>query len=73
MSQPREPRGRVRFRERESARLARAVRAAGGGKITLDPETGTYTVEIAGEVPTAAPASDSDLDNWIAKRDARPA
>jgi hypothetical protein len=38
----------VRFREREAARLARAVREAGGGRITLDPRTGTYTVEIAG-------------------------
>jgi lipoate-protein ligase A len=41
-----EPRGRVRFREREAARLARAVREAGGGTITLDPRTGTYKVVI---------------------------
>jgi len=46
MTEPSIPRGRVRFREREAARLARAVREAGGGKITLDPRTGTYTVVI---------------------------
>jgi lipoate-protein ligase A len=42
------PRGRVRFQEREAARFARAVRKAGGGRITLDPRTGTYTVVING-------------------------
>jgi hypothetical protein len=61
------PRERLRFREREAARLARAIRQAGGGKMTLDPRTGTYTVEISSNAKTDAA---TDLDNWIAKHDA---
>jgi len=40
------PRQRVRFREREAARLTRAIRQAGGGTMTLDPATGRYVVVI---------------------------
>jgi len=38
MSKPRKPRGLARFREREVTRITKAVRVAGGGKVTLDPE-----------------------------------
>jgi hypothetical protein len=36
----------VRFTKREAVRLTRAVREAGGGKLTIDPATGLYTVII---------------------------
>ena len=42
MSDQRKPRGLARFREREVTRITKAVRVAGGGKVTLDPETGRY-------------------------------
>jgi len=50
---PRKPRNFVRFREREVARVTKAVREAGGGTVTLDPVTGQYTIQIANksEVP----------------------
>jgi hypothetical protein len=49
---PRKPRNVVRFREREVARVTKAVREAGGGTVTLDPVTGQYTIQIAkSEVP----------------------
>ena len=50
---PRKPRNVVRFREREVARVTKAVREAGGGTVTLDPVTGQYTIQIANksEVP----------------------
>lgn len=54
------PRGEVRFREREMGRIARAVRDAGGGKITLNPKTGTYTVEISSN----AKADNAAVDEW---------
>ena len=37
MSDQRKPRGLARFREREVTRITKAVRVAGGGKVTLDP------------------------------------
>ena len=49
MSKPRKPRGFARFREREVTRITKAVRVAGGGKVTLDPETGHYTILVASE------------------------
>jgi len=69
------PRQATRFREREAARLARAIRQAGGGKMTLDPKTGTYTVEISSNAKAddAEHGSGADLDDWMAKRNARPA
>jgi hypothetical protein len=76
MSDQRKPRGLARFREREVTRITKAVRVAGGGKVTLDPETGQYTILVAskGEVSTDN-ASGNDLDNWMATRgkDARSA
>jgi len=77
MSAQRKPRGRTPFPKRLVARIAAAVRAAGGGKVTLDPETGHYTILVtsAGEVSTDN-APGNDLDNWIAtrgKKDARSA
>ena len=45
----RKPRGFARFREREVTRITKAVRVAGGGKVTLDPETGHYTILVASE------------------------
>ena len=49
MSDQRKPRGLARFREREVTRITKAVRVAGGGKVTLDPETGRYTIVVASE------------------------
>jgi len=49
MSKPRKPRGLARFREREVTRITKAVRVAGGGKVTLDPESGRYTIVVASE------------------------
>jgi hypothetical protein len=49
MSDQRKPRGLARFREREVTRITKAVRVAGGGKVTLDPETGHYTILVASE------------------------
>ena len=49
MSDQRKPRGLARFREREVTRITKAVRVAGGGKVTLDPETGLYTIAVASE------------------------
>ena len=69
MSGQHKPRGNGRFRGRESVRIFKAVRQAGGGKVTLDPETGLYTILVASEgedSPDNAPGN--DLDNWIAKR-----
>jgi hypothetical protein len=48
-SEPRKPRNIVRFREREVARVTKAVREAGGGIVTLNPVTGHYTIVVAGE------------------------
>jgi hypothetical protein len=47
MSDQRKPRGVARFRERELARITKALRGAGGGKFTLDPKTGLYTIAVA--------------------------
>ena len=49
MSDQRKPRGLARFREREVTRITKAVRVAGGGKVTLDPDTGLYTIVVASE------------------------
>jgi len=55
MSDQRKPRGLARFREREVTRITKAVRVAGGGKVTLDPETGRYTIVVASEVEGTPP------------------
>ena len=59
MSDQRKPRGLARFREREVTRITKAVRVAGGGKVTLDPETGRYTIVVASE----GTPPDSNTDN----------
>ena len=66
MSKPRKPRGFARFRERELSRVTRAVREAGGGTVTLEPETGHYASK--GAAPPDTTTRGSDLDHWIAKR-----
>jgi hypothetical protein len=65
MSDQRKPRGLARFREREVTRITKAVRVAGGGKVTLDPETGRYTIVVAGE--TAGP---NEWDEELARMEA---
>lgn len=49
MSDQRKSRGLTRFPGREVTRITKAVRVAGGGKVTLDPETGGYTIVVASE------------------------
>jgi hypothetical protein len=56
MSDQRKPRGLARFREREVT----AVRVAGGGKVTLDPETGRYTIVVASEGEGTPPDNNTD-------------
>ena len=60
MSKPRKPRGFARFREREVTRITKAVRVAGGGKVTLDPESGRYTIVVASEGEGMPPDSNTD-------------
>ena len=64
MSDQRKPRGRGRFRGRESVRIFKAVREAGGGKVTLDPETGLYTISVASE--GSAPPDTTTANPWDA-------
>ena len=66
MSAPRKPRTVARFREREVTRITKAVRVAGGGKVTLDPATGCFTIMVASE--SAPPETNTDFDSWVAKR-----
>ena len=70
MSDQRKPRGLDRFRERELSRVTRAVREAGGGTVTLEPETGHYRIVVGskGAAPSDTTTRGSDLDHWIAKR-----
>ena len=60
MSDQRKPRGLARFREREVTRITKAVRVAGGGKVTLDPETGRYTIVVGREGEGTPPDSNTD-------------
>jgi hypothetical protein len=70
MSKPRKPRGSTRFPKREVTRITEAVRVAGGGTVTLEPETGHYRIVVAskGAAPPDTTTRGSDLDHWIAKR-----
>ena len=70
MSDQRKPRGLARFRERELSRVTRAVREAGGGTVTLEPETGHYRIVVGskGAAPSDSTTRGSDLDHWIARR-----
>jgi hypothetical protein len=63
MSAERKPRGLARFREREVTRITKAVRVAGGGKVTLDPETGRYTIAIPSEGEDT-PADNNPANPW---------
>jgi hypothetical protein len=63
---PRPPRTRNRFRERELARVVRAVEAGGGGHVELDPATGKYVIIVGGK-PGAEP-SDNEVENWLSKQ-----
>ena len=60
MSNQRKPRGPARFREREVTRIAKAVRGAGGGKVTLDPENGRYTIVVASAGEGTSPDNNPD-------------
>jgi hypothetical protein len=60
MSDQRKPRGLARFREREVTRITKAVRVAGGGKVTLDPETGRYTIVVESEGEGTPPDNNTD-------------
>ena len=64
----RKPRSPGRFREREVARLTRAVREAGGGLVTLDPETGRYTIAVPPGSGGTPPDTSNDLDRWTSGR-----
>ena len=64
MSDQRKPRGFARFREREVTRITKAVRVAGGGKVTLDPETGHYTILVASG--GGAPPDTTTANPWDA-------
>jgi hypothetical protein len=66
MSNQRKPRRPGRFREREVTRITKAVRLAGGGTVTLNPETGYYTISVASEggvPPDTATANPWDVVN----------
>jgi hypothetical protein len=67
-----QPRTENRFREREVARVMRAVKASGMPvkEIIVDPKTGRIAVVVDDRDPTS-----NDLDTWMAKREknARPA
>jgi hypothetical protein len=63
MSDQRKPRGLARFREREVTRIAKAVRVAGGGKVTLDPETGRYTI-VVGREGEGTPPDSNTANPW---------
>ena len=66
MSESAGNRGQVRFREREAARLARAIRQAGGGKMTLDPRTRMYSVVI-GPGDEEADTAENEWDGMLNK------
>ena len=63
MSDQRKPRGVARFREREVARITKALRGAGGGKFTLDPETGLYTIAVASK-GEGTPPDNNPANPW---------
>ena len=64
MFKPRKPRGRARVRGRETARIIKAVRQAGGGEVTLNPETGLYKISVASE--GGAPPDTTTANPWDA-------
>ena len=64
MSRPRKPRGSTRFPKRELTRITEAVRRAGGGKVTLDPATGHYTILVASQ--GGAPPDTTTANPWDA-------
>jgi hypothetical protein len=64
MANPRKPRSVARFRGREIVRITKAVREAGGGKVTLYPETGHYTILVASE--GGAPPDTTTANPWDA-------
>ena len=64
MSDQRKPRGHARIRGRETVRIIKAVREAGGGKVTLEPETGHYTILVASG--DGAPPDTTTANPWDA-------
>jgi hypothetical protein len=63
----------VRFRERELARVTKAVRVAGGGTVTLDPATGQYTIQIANKSEEPTDATNNSWNEVYAAHEKRPA
>jgi hypothetical protein len=64
------PRGLARFKEREVARALRAAKRAGGvTRVQLALETGHINYIFEGPATQAG----NDLDEWIAKKNARQA
>ena len=72
MSDQRKPRGFARFREREVTRITKAVRVAGGGKVTLDPESGRCTIVVASEGMPPDNNTDNPWDEVYAADQKRP-
>ena len=58
----RKPRGHARIRGRETVRIIKAVRQAGGGEVTLNPETGLYTISVPSE--GRAPPDTTSANPW---------
>ena len=67
----RKPRGLARFRKREITRAFEGV--PGATSVEIFPADGRIVVHTAGPTSAAGHGSGNDLDDWMAKRDARPA
>ena len=69
--QPRKPqvrgRGRSKFKKSDETRAIKGAVDAGIsiGRVTVNPATGEISI-----YPAGAPEASSDLDQWIAKKDA---
>jgi hypothetical protein len=61
------PRSRNRFLETELARAVRAAKAAGGGRVDVNPLTGIISVIVGGK-PAAGQPSDNEVENWLSKQ-----
>jgi hypothetical protein len=66
----------VPFRHKDVVRCIKAVESAGIaiGRLEVDPRSGRIIVTPAvGTTGNVNQSAGSELDNWVAKRDARPA
>jgi hypothetical protein len=57
------PRGPNRFRQNDVARALRAAKAAGGGRVDVDPISGKISITLTNADEPPAP-----FDEWLAKR-----